>query len=82
MPKGRIKLPDSLKELLRDEWGTIIRQGGFNQEDAEIIRLYLIDKLPQIDVAEEIGISRRSINRRLPDILKRAQSVAEKLNIH
>lgn len=82
MPKGRIKLPDSLKELLRDEWGTIIRQGGFNQEDAEIIRLYLIDKLPQIDVAEEIGISRRSINRRLPAILKRAQSVAEKLNIH
>lgn len=82
MPKGRIKLPDSLKELLRDEWGTIIRQGGFNQEDAEIIRLYLIEKLPQIDVAEEIGISRRSINRRLPDILKRAQSVAEKLNIH
>lgn len=82
MPKARIKLPDSLNGLLRDEWGTIIRQGSFCQEDADIIRLYLIDKLPQIDVAEEIGISRRSINRRLPDILKRAQSVAEKLNIH
>lgn len=82
MPKGRMKLPDNLSELLRDQWGTIIQQGGFNWEDAEIIRLCFIDKIPQIDAAEEIGISRRSINRRLPYILERAQSVAEKLNIH
>ena len=81
MPKGRMKLPEDLSGLLTDQWGTIIRQAGFNWEDAEIIRLCFIEKIPQVDAAEEIGISRRSINRRIPGILKRAQSVACKLNI-
>lgn len=81
MPKGRMKLPEDLSGLLTDQWGTIIRQAGYNWEDAEIIRLCFIAKIPQVDAAEEIGISRRAINRRIPGIIDRAKCVAEKLDI-
>ena len=55
MPKGRMKLPEDLSGLLTDQWGTIIRQAGYNWEDAEIIRLCFIEKIPQVDAAEGEG---------------------------
>lgn len=82
MPRGRTKLPENLSGLLGDQWETILKQACFHEDDADILRLCVLSKLPQIDVAEELGISRSTIHRRLPEIIKRAQCVAEKLNIH
>lgn len=36
--------------------------------DKQIIRLYIVRRLPQLDAAGEIGIDRKTISRRLPHI--------------
>lgn len=81
MAKGRVRLPDNLAGLLRSEWDEIIAQASFGAEDTEIVRRCIVEKIPQIDVAEDLGIHRSTISHRIPQIIARAQQVAEKLNI-
>lgn len=38
--------------------------------DKQIVRYYIMDRLPQMDAAAEIGIDRKTISRRLPNIIK------------
>lgn len=59
----------------------MIRQANLGIEDTEIARRYLIDQVPQIDIAFEIGLERSTVSKRIPRILERAQKTAEKLYI-
>ncbi len=81
MAKGRVRLPDDLSGLLRSEWDQILEQANLGAEDTLIARRCLVDKIPQIDVAEDIGIHRSTISHRLPRIIARAQQVKIRLNI-
>ena len=55
---ARVRIPDDLTGLLQGEWEQIIAQAGYSEQDAEIVRRYIIEKTPQIDVAVELDMAR------------------------
>ena len=57
------------------------KQEEYSEQDAEIVRRYVIDKTPQIDVAVELDMARSTITRRLPQIYARARHTAAKLQM-
>ena len=79
MISARVRIPDDLTGLLQGEWEQIIAQAGYSEQDAEIVRRYVMDKTPQIDVAVELDMARSTITRRLPQIYARARHTAAKL---
>lgn len=85
MPKARARIPDTLEDLLRKEWEEVIDQACLGMEDTMIAKLYLLNAMPQIDIAEELAnhfdksYDRSTISRRMPKILSRIERAARKL---
>ena len=85
MPKARARIPDTLEDLLKKEWEEVIEQACLGVEDELIAKLYLLDAMPQIDIAEELAnhfdksYDRSTISRRMPKILGRIERTARKL---
>lgn len=46
--------------------------------DRQIVKLYIVGRLPQMDAAGEIGIDRKTISRRLPHIYNIARRLVGK----
>lgn len=46
--------------------------------DQQIVKLYIVRRLPQLDAAGEIGIDRKTISRRLPNIYNTARRLVGK----
>lgn len=46
--------------------------------DQQIVNLYIVRRLPQLDAAGEIGIDRKTISRRLPHIYNTARRLVGK----
>lgn len=61
MATARVRLPDSLDGLMRSEMETAIREANLGNDDTDIARRYLIDQVPQIDIAAEFGWERSTI---------------------
>ena len=78
--KARTRIPADLGELTTAEWGLICEQ-GLGREDREIVRLHILERLPQIDTAIELDISPSTVSRRLEYIYNRARTVRMKLHI-
>ena len=81
MYRARVRFPVELGELLKRELETAIDQANLGEEDTLIARRYLIDQIPQIDIAVEIGMERSTISRRLPRILDRVLWAAERMGM-
>lgn len=76
---ARIRLPDKLNELLKSELETAIHETAFCYEDNIIAKRYIIEKVPQIDIAAELGYERSTIGRRLKYILPLIERTAKRL---
>ena len=70
MPKARCR-DKQLAGLMKDEAARLIEQSNLGREDAQIARLYLIDQIPQIEIAVEMDYERSTISRRLGQIRRR-----------
>lgn len=82
MADARIHLPEDLAGLTRSEWELILSEARYNQIDAEIVRLYIIGGLAQVDTATEVDRVRMTVYRRLKrNIYPRAREVLRKLNM-
>lgn len=81
MYRARVRLPVELVGLLKRDLETAIDQANLGEEDTLIARRYLIDQVPQIDIAVEIGMERSTISRRLPRILERVLWAAEQMGM-
>ena len=46
--------------------------------DRQIVKLYIVRRLPQMDAAAEIGVDRKTISRRLPHIYNIARRLVGK----
>ena len=46
--------------------------------DQQIVNLYIVGRLPQMDAAAEIGVDRKTISRRLPHIYNIARRLVGK----
>ena len=79
-PRDRMTLPPELERMTRQGMETVIREANLGREDTQIARLYYVDKLPQVDVATELYLGRATVQRRLPDILRRMQRTSRLLN--
>ena len=75
------KLPAILNGLLTDQWEAIIEQAGFDEVDEGIVRDCFMSKYTQAYAAGGVDRHRRTINRRIPKVIARAQEVAEKLKM-
>ena len=78
---ARVQLPKGLSGLLRSELNTAIYEAALSRDDELIARRYLIEKIPQVEIAAELGYERSTISRHLPEILKSVTHAAEKLNL-
>ena len=82
MADARLRLPEDLAGLTRTEWGAILSEARYSQIDAEIVRIYIMDGIAQIDVATELDRDRKTIYRKLHGIIiPRAREVALKLKM-
>ena len=85
MPKARYKTPVSMSDLLRREWEEIIEQSTLGVEDEYIAKRWLLDGIPQIDIAVEMGdlfaksYDRSTLSRRMARALPRIERVARKM---
>lgn len=69
------------KGLLKSELETVIDQANLGREDTEIAKLYLIDQIPQIDIAIECGYDRSTISKRIKEIVTRVERAARKMGL-
>lgn len=49
----------------------LIHESNLGREDEQIAALYLIERIPQIDIAAEIPLDRSTVSRRMERIMKR-----------
>ena len=61
-------LPKGLEHLTRRDWEHVADEGLLDEIDQQIVRLYIVRRLPQMDAAAEIGGDRKTISRRRPHI--------------
>ena len=76
---ARVKLPKELSQLLRSQLEKSIYESALSKEDTLIANRYIIEKVPQIDIACELGWERSTVSRHLPYILSVVSSTASKL---
>lgn len=79
MSTARVRLPDALDLLLRSEMEAAIREANLGNDDTAIAKRYLIEQVPQIDIAAEFGCERSTISRRMPHILSKVERAAHKM---
>ena len=77
---ARVRLPDSLGKLLRSDMEKAIFEANLGNSDSLIAKRYLIEHIPQIDIAIEMDLERSTISRRLPRIIQKVEETAQLLN--
>nr|DAL25986.1 MAG TPA_asm: FocB protein-alpha, helix-turn-helix, TRANSCRIPTION.4A [Caudoviricetes sp.] len=78
-PQARIRLPPELQVLTKGEMAKVIEQANVGAENEKIARLYFMDRMPQVDVAAELFLGRATVQRRLPEILKKIEKSSKRL---
>lgn len=81
MARARARVPESLDGLLRADWEAVIAQANLGKENTQIAEMYLLDAIPQVEIGEEIGLTRSTVSRRLPGILDKIERAARKMDI-
>lgn len=81
MPKARLRLPRELEGLLASDWERVLDEATLGAEDTTIARLYILEQMPQIDIATELSMDRSTVSRRVERIISKARRVAEKLKL-
>ena len=71
-------LPKGLEHLTRRDWEHVADEGLLDEIDQQIVNLYIVRRLPQMDAAAEIGVDRKTISRRLPHIYNIARRLVGK----
>lgn len=51
--------------LPREQWEKLIYCSNLGREGSKIADLYFIQQIPQIDIAEEVGLDRKTVSKRL-----------------
>ena len=78
---ARVRLPGSLGQLLRTDMERAIFEANLGNSDSLIARRYLIERVPQIDIAAELDVDRSTISHRLTRIIERVEKSAQRLNL-
>lgn len=60
-----MRLSPDMAMLPREQWEKLIYSANLGREGSRIADLYFIQQIPQIDIAEEIGLDRKTVSKRL-----------------
>lgn len=77
---ARPKLPANLDSLLRSQLEKAIFEAALHRDDALIAQRYLVEKVPQIEIAVELGWERSTVSRRLKAIIPRVEWAAAQIS--
>lgn len=77
--QARFRLPPELDELTKPEMLRLISEANLGAENERIARLYLTERLPQVDVAAELYLGRATVQRRIPGILSRMKNAKSRI---
>lgn len=80
MARARVRVPESLEDFTRSDWENVIRESALGREDTMIAKMYLLDAIPQVEIGEEIGLTRSTVSKRIPRILDKIERAARKMN--
>ena len=64
--------------MTRRDWAPVADEGLLDVIDQHIGKLYIVRRIPQMDAAAEIGVDRKTISRRLPQIYNIARRLVGK----
>ena len=78
---ARVRLPGSLGQLLRSEMEKAISEANLGNSDSLIAKRYLLDHIPQVDIAEEVGCTRATMCVRMKHITNRVEETANRLGL-
>ena len=81
MSSARVRLPDRLERLTTSEMEAVIREANLGVYDTGIANRYLIEQIPQIDIAAEYGCVRSTISTHVSRIVSKAIRTAERLGM-
>ena len=76
---ARVKLPEPLDRLLRSELKIAIEEAALHLDDYIIARRYIIDKMPQADIAAELGCDRSTVSHHLSYIMDEVKRSASRI---
>lgn len=76
--RARGGLPPALDGLLASQVAEAIREANLGRSDTHIAQRRYLDRLPQIDIAVELGLDRSTVSRRLNGIETRVSRTARK----
>ena len=79
--RARGSLPPELDGLLASQMMQAINEANLGLADRRISERYYIDRLPQIDIACEMGLSRKTVNRHLLQAAPKIGRAAAQFNI-
>lgn len=65
MSSARVKLPPGLERIHLFQLEDCILQVNLGEQDRNMARMYLIDKIPQVEIAEEFECSRTTVCKHL-----------------
>lgn len=65
MTQARLRLRPDMAMLPREKWEELIYCSNLGREGSRIADLYFIQQIPQIDIAEEIGLDRKTVSKRI-----------------
>lgn len=77
--RARGKLPEPLDGLLSSQIMTAITEANLGAADSHMAQRYIVDRLPQIDIAVEMGLSEKTIGRHLRSAMPRIVNSANNI---
>lgn len=75
----RVKLPEPLDRLLRSELKIAIEEAALHRDDDIIARRYIIEKMPQADIAAELGWDRSTVSHHFSYIMDEVKRSASRI---
>lgn len=79
MADARIKLPPELDKLPLFVLLDVIQQTNLGEKDTWLVQQYIIKRIPQDDLAAELGWSRRTVHVHLKRSIGRMAEISLKL---
>lgn len=77
MANARPKIPCQIKNMKRSELEYYITEANLGKEDTKIAIMYLIDKMPQIDIAIELDITQKTVSSRCQKIIEKISEIIQ-----